>query len=125
VALAEFFEVSRRTGWHRFGQCGCAYVELAFHEQRHSSAATLLGYARTAGWGPDIQRRCAELLAELETVLDAETLERLLAKGKALDEEAVCALTLENQRVRMSSPALCTVVLSAEGQVSGADLRDV
>jgi len=25
----------------------------------------------------------------------------------------------------MSSYALCTVVLSAEGQVSGADLRDV
>lgn len=94
-ALAEFFEVSRRTGWHRFGQCGGAYVELAFHEQRHSSAATLLGYARAAGWGPDIQRRCAELLAQLETVLDAETLERLLAKGEALDEEAVCALTLE------------------------------
>ena len=79
----------------RFGQCGSAYVELAFHEQRHSSAATLLGYARAAVGAPDIQRRCAELLAELETVLDAETLERLLAKGKALDEEAVCALTLE------------------------------
>jgi predicted ATPase/class 3 adenylate cyclase len=95
LALAEFFEASRRTGRYRFGQCGSAYVELAFHEQRHSSAATLLGYARAAGWGPDIQRRCAELLAGLETVLDAETLERLLAKGKALDEEAVCALTLE------------------------------
>jgi len=27
--------------------------------------------------------------------------------------------------MRMSSYALCTVVLSAEGQVSGADLRDV
>ena len=49
------------------------------------------------GWGADLQRRCTELLAELETVLDAETLERLLAKGKALDEEAVCALTLETE----------------------------
>jgi hypothetical protein len=29
-------------------------------------------------------------------VLDAEALERLLANGKALDEEAVCALTLES-----------------------------
>ncbi len=95
LALAEFFEASRRSGWHRFGQCGSAYVELAFHEQRHSSAATLLGYARAAGWGTDQRRRCAELLAELETVLDAETLDRLLARGKALDEEAVCALTLE------------------------------
>ncbi len=94
LALAEFFEASRRTGRYRFGQCGSAYVELAFHEQRHSSAATLLGYARAAGWGLDVQRRCAELLAELETVLDAETLDRLLARGEALDEEAVCALTL-------------------------------
>jgi hypothetical protein len=95
VALAEFFEAGRRTGWQRLGQFGNACVELAFHEQRHSSAATLLGYARAAGSGPDMQRRCAELLASLETVLDAETLERLLAKGKAFDEESVCALTLE------------------------------
>ena len=51
---------------------------------------------RATSWGrQDTQRRCAELLAALETVLDAETLERLLAEGKALDEEAVCALTLE------------------------------
>jgi predicted ATPase/class 3 adenylate cyclase/DNA-binding winged helix-turn-helix (wHTH) protein len=95
LALAQFFEASRRTGWHRFGQCACAYVELALHEQRRSSAATLLGYARAEGWGADTKRRCAELLAELEAVLDAETLGRLLAEGEALDEEAVCALTLE------------------------------
>ena len=95
VALAEFFEASRRTGWHSFGQCGHVFVELAFHEQRYSPAASLLGYARAAWWRPDTQRRSAELLAALETVLDTETLERLLAEGKALDEEAVCALTLE------------------------------
>jgi hypothetical protein len=95
LALAEFFEASRRSGWHRFGQCGSAYVELAFYERRHSSAATLLGYARAAGWGTDQKRQCAELLAELETVLDAETLDRLLGRGEALDQEAVCALTLE------------------------------
>jgi hypothetical protein len=95
LALAQFFEASRRTGWHRFGQCASAYVELALHEQRRSSAATLLGYARAEGWGADTKRRCAELLAELEAVLDAETLGRLLAEGEALDEEAVCALTLE------------------------------
>ena len=50
MALAEFFEASRRTGWQRLGQFGNAFVELAFHEQRHSSAASLLGYAREA-WG--------------------------------------------------------------------------
>ena len=95
VALAEFFEASRRAGWQRLGQFGNAFVELALHEQRYSPAASLLGYARAAWWRPDTERRCAELLAALETVLDAETLERLLAEGKALDEEAVCALTLE------------------------------
>jgi predicted ATPase/class 3 adenylate cyclase len=95
VALAEFFEASRGTGWHRFGQCGAAFVELALHEQRYLSAATLLGYAQAAWGRADIQRRCAELLAALKTVLDAEAVERLLSDGKALDEEAVCALTLE------------------------------
>ena len=97
VALAEFFEASRRTGWYWLGQFGNAFVELAFHEQRHSSAASLLGYARAAWRRQHSQRRSAELLAALEAVLDAETLERLLAKGKALDEEAVCALTLETE----------------------------
>jgi tetratricopeptide (TPR) repeat protein len=95
LALAEFFEASRRTGWHHFGNFGNAFVELAFHEQRHASAATLLGYARVAWGRPQSQRRSAELLAVLQAVLDEETLERLLAKGKTLDEEAVCALTLE------------------------------
>jgi hypothetical protein len=95
LALAEFFEASRRTGWHRLGPFGNTYVELAFHEKRYSAAASLLGYARAAWCRPDAQRRCAELLTELETVLDTETLERLLAEGNALDEEAVCALTLE------------------------------
>jgi hypothetical protein len=95
VALAEFFEASRRTGWELFGSFGNAFVELALHEQRHASAASLLGYARAAWGRPQTQRRSAELLAALEGVLDAETLERLLANGKALDEEAVCALTLE------------------------------
>ena len=95
LALAEFFEASRRTGWHRLDPFGNTYVELAFHEKRYSAAASLLGYARAAWCRPDAQRRCAELLTELETVLDAETLERLLADGKGLDEEAVCALTLE------------------------------
>jgi len=95
VALAEFFEASRSTGWHSFGSFGNAFVELAFREQRYSPAATLLGYARKSWGRPSTQRRWAELLAALETVLDAESLERLLAEGKALDEEAVCALTLE------------------------------
>ena len=46
-----------------------------------------LAPARAAWWRPDTQRRCAELLAALEAVLDTETLERLLAEGNALDEK--------------------------------------
>jgi predicted ATPase/DNA-binding winged helix-turn-helix (wHTH) protein len=105
VALAEFFEASRRAGWQRLGQFGNAFVELALHEHRYPPAARLLGYARAAWWRPDTQRQCAELLAALEAVLDAEALQRLLAEGKALDEEAVCALTLETG-VQMSTYAL-------------------
>jgi len=100
LALAEFFEASHSTGWQRFGQFGNAFVELAFHEQRYSTAATLLGYARKSWGRQEQQRRCAELLAALETVLDAETVERQLAKGRALDEETVCALTLETAACR-------------------------
>jgi class 3 adenylate cyclase len=95
LALAEFFEASRPIGWQRLGNFGNTFVELALQEQRFSAAASLLGYAREAWRRQSTQRRSAELLAELETVLDAETLDRLLARGKALDEEAVYALTLE------------------------------
>jgi hypothetical protein len=94
VALAEFFDASRLTGWHRLGYFGDTYVELALQEQRYPAAASLLGYARRAWNRQHQQRRCAELLVALEAVLDAETLDRLVAEGKALDEEAVCALTL-------------------------------
>ena len=83
LALAEFFEASRRSGWHFLSQFGNVFVELAFHEQRFSPAASLLGYARATWWRPDSQRRSTELLAALKTVLDTETLERLLAGGKS------------------------------------------
>ena len=72
---------------HRFGPFGSACVELAFHEQRYSPAASLLGYARKSWGSQDTQRRCAELLAELQAVPHAEMLERLLAEGEALDEK--------------------------------------
>jgi tetratricopeptide (TPR) repeat protein len=95
LALVQFFEASRRVGWLFFGQLGNAYVELALSEQRYSAAAHLLGYARVA-WGDEgFQRRSIELLAALKPILDAATLERLLDEGKGLDDEAVCALTLE------------------------------
>jgi len=120
LALAEFFEVSRRTGWHHFGNFGNAFAELAFHEQRHVSAATLLGYARAAWGRPQTQRRSAELLTALQGVLDAETLQRLLAKGKVLDNEAICALTLQTGGAGEQLQG-CAPFSSPEGQVSGAD----
>jgi len=35
------------------------------------------------------------LTADLEAIFDAPTLARLLTEGETLDEEALCALTLE------------------------------
>jgi len=57
------------------------------------------------------------------TVLDTETLERLITGGKALDEEALHALTLETGRVRTTSWALSTVVVFVEGPLSGVHPR--
>jgi hypothetical protein len=54
LAFAEFFEARRATGWQRLGQFANAFVELAIHEQRYQSAASLLGYARKS-WGPAAQ----------------------------------------------------------------------
>jgi class 3 adenylate cyclase len=96
VALVEFFEASRRTGWHRLGNFSHAFVELALHEHRHLDAARLLGYARAAwGRGTLPARESRKLLATLQSEMNATSLERLLVEGKELDQEAVCALTLE------------------------------
>jgi hypothetical protein len=95
LALAEFFEASRRTRWHRFGQFGNAFVELALHEHATHRRRACSAMRATRG---DAKRHSADAQSyslHFETALDAETLERLLADGKALDEEAVCALTLE------------------------------
>jgi predicted ATPase len=96
VALLEFFEASRRTGWNLFGSYGYAFVELALHEHRYWDAARLLGYARAA-WGRRAMTRSEseKLLSKLESEIDATSLERLLVEGKELDQEAVCALTLQ------------------------------
>jgi predicted ATPase/class 3 adenylate cyclase len=96
LALVELFEASRRTGWHRLGNFGNTFVELALRENRHLHAARLLGYARGAWPRPHIQRESDKLLAALELYLDATALERLLAEGRDLEAEAVCALTLES-----------------------------
>ena len=96
VALLEFFEASRRSGWALFGLYGHTYVELALHEHRYRDAARLLGYARAA-WGRGVTpgRESERLLDMLQSEIDATSVERLLVEGKELEQEAVCALTLE------------------------------
>ena len=95
LALVEFFGASRRSGWIRLGNFGNTFAELALQEKRHRDAARLLGYARAAWARPHRQREFNKLLSALELNLDAATLKRLLAAGKELDPEAVCATTLE------------------------------
>jgi hypothetical protein len=41
-------------------------------------------------------RESKRLLAALQSEIDPTSLERLLVEGKELDQEAVCALALEN-----------------------------
>jgi predicted ATPase/class 3 adenylate cyclase len=96
VALQEFFEASRRSGWALFGLYGHTCVEFVLHEHRYRDAARLLGYARAA-WGRGVTpgRESERLLAMLQSEIDATSLERLLVEGKELEQEAVCALTLE------------------------------
>jgi len=95
LALVEFFEACRRSGWHRLGNFGNTFVELALQEKRYLHAARLLGYARGAWERPYIEHDSNKLLTALELYLDAAILEHLLAEGKELDPEAVCAMTLE------------------------------
>jgi hypothetical protein len=96
VALLEFFEASRRSGWALFGAYSHDFAELAIHEHRYPDAARLLGYARAAwGRGTVPVGESKKLLTTLESEIDATSLERLLVEGKELDQDAVCALTLE------------------------------
>jgi hypothetical protein len=48
------------------------------------------------GLGAIPGRESKRMLAKLQSEIDATSLERLLVEGKELDQEAVCALTLES-----------------------------
>src|SRR6516164_7715163 len=52
--------------------------------------------ARGMGLGAIPGRESKRMLAKLQSEIDATSLERLLVEGKELDQEAVCALTLES-----------------------------
>jgi len=100
-ALVSMFAQFRRSEWARLGQFVNVYPRLAIREGRLEAAAKLVGYAimsarrsgsiRWVGMEPSL----VGLTEALEAVLDSQTLQRLMAEGETLDEEAVCALTLE------------------------------
>lgn len=97
--LADFFRRSRAADWYLFNLLDESCFLLAMQEGRHHSAARLLGYSDRRSRRV-IDFRMAEThversRAELETICAAPTLRRLLSEGAALDEEAVCALALE------------------------------
>ena len=98
--LAEFFRLCRVSDWDLFDLCDEAYPLLALREGRHETAARLLGYrdrqARPAGVRALAIEQMKQARAQLEAAFDAPTLQRLMAEGAQLHEEAVCALTLED-----------------------------
>jgi tetratricopeptide (TPR) repeat protein len=99
--IARFNESSRAAQWDTFGIYAAVFALLAACEGRVESAARLVGYGdrcyAAMGAEPEPNEvRARELaLARVAAELDAAELQRLMAEGERLDEEAVCALTLE------------------------------
>ena len=100
LAFARLFECCRAHDWDRWALFVREYTALALAEQRYAAAARLLGFATRAEErkgirGPLVERSRGVAMATLASALDSTTLKLLLAEGALLDEEAVCALTLE------------------------------
>jgi hypothetical protein len=100
AALAEFFDCSRATEWGGFRDFVAVSVRLALMERRHATAARLLGYTEVA-WRhlgrvtPYGHQLRSTAYSALQRHMDAHSLERLIAEGASLDEEAVVTLALE------------------------------
>ena len=97
--LTELFRLSRAAYWWLFQLFDEAYVLLAMAEGRHETAARLLGYVDHKA-RPRVDMKMAPTQmqtarAQLERRFGAASLQALLDEGALLDEEAVCALTLE------------------------------
>ena len=75
------------------------YVALAVTEGRHRTAARLLGFADHAAERRNLRaldgNRVDRIRTTLEGLLDATTLQQLMAQGRVADEEAVCRWTLQ------------------------------
>jgi predicted ATPase/class 3 adenylate cyclase/DNA-binding winged helix-turn-helix (wHTH) protein len=110
-ALARLFELCRTLEWRTFDLFGPTYYKLALQEGRLATAAILLGYAtigQNRGWRTfDTHGYRERHRALLQTRMDPEAVERAFAFGATLDQEAVCALTLQTatatQAVTMAS----------------------
>ena len=99
--IARFNELSRAAQWDTFATYGPVFALLAACEGRVESAARLLGHAdRVTGARGGQQQpnevRAHELaLKRIDAELGAAERKRLMAEGEDLDQEAVCALTLD------------------------------
>lgn len=99
--IALYNATSRAAQWDTFRTFTPVFALLAATEGRFASAARLLGSARHASHalgGPweSNEARAFELAAKrVREGLAAGEVDSLMAEGERLDEEAICALTLE------------------------------
>jgi predicted ATPase/DNA-binding winged helix-turn-helix (wHTH) protein len=114
AVIAGFLELSRAVKWEGVSTFAAVFSLLAASEGRYESAARLLGFAErwqeALGGRPEPNEQHARDLAfaRVDQELGAAAREPLMAEGRALDEEAACALTLE--------PAGSAVVTLAGGR---------
>jgi tetratricopeptide (TPR) repeat protein len=110
--LAGWIELSRALHWDSFPVFAQVLPLLAASEGRYETAARLLGYAWRRGqelFGDvEVNEQFAYdlAMAQVQKHLDAATVKRLMDEGASLDEESVCALTLERSSAR--APAMAT-----------------
>ncbi|MDM0113446.1 adenylate/guanylate cyclase domain-containing protein [Variovorax sp. J22R133] len=102
AALAEFFDCCRSAEWEAFDDFSGLAVRLALLEQRYASAARLVGFLdksthRLGRASPSSVAVHARALALLASRMDEATLERLIAQGRQMSEEDVCALALDER----------------------------
>lgn len=100
AVIAEFFDCCRSAEWEAFDDFAGIPIRLTLAEQRHTSAARLVGYFDKAKHrlgleAPFSKALRTRALAAFEGHLNEGTVQELIAEGHQLREEDVCALTLE------------------------------
>jgi len=100
AAIADFFDCCRSAEWEAFDDFAGIPIRLTLAERRYARAARLVGHqdksmqrlGRETHFSKALRARA---LAEFEGHLDEATVQRLIAEGRQLREEEVCALALE------------------------------